>query len=352
MWNVRFIIVGLVFFFNQSSYAQEIAGEIVSVAGIAFIRPEKATGPMPKSPPRAKAGDNVYVGDVINTSSEAGVKILMRDKSIVDIGSSSLFKVDEYIHNHGNDRKAKLDLMFGKVRVAVTKKIENGGAFQVKTKGATMGVRGTEFSVSESIPASLSKRDDSQEAKQERQAKAEAVKKGEAPKQAQTVVTVFQGKVDVAAAPKVKEEGKPTPKVAPVVSLTAGTQLSTGGGVPVAAAQPVKLSETQLTALKVETKIADNTFAKAITIEPMNSNESSGGENGRKPNSEGSQNGGMMANIMAFVPKELPQISVKDMPRMDVMGLPPVNAPMNNVNNMMKRLTVTIVTAPPSVINN
>jgi len=341
MWNVRFIIVGLVFFLNQSSFAKEIAGEIVSVAGTAFIRPEKANGPMPKTPPRAKAGDNVYVGDVINTSSEAGVKILMRDKSIVDIGSSSLFKVDEYIHNHGNDRKAKLDLMFGKVRVAVTKKIENGGAFQVKTKGATMGVRGTEFSVTESIPASLSKRDDSPEAKQERQAKSDAVKKGEA----QTVVTVFQGKVDVAAAPKAKEEGKPAQKIAPVVSLTAGTQLSTGGDVPAAASQPVKLSETQLTALKVETKIADNTFAKAITIEPM-SNESNDG-NGRKPNSEGSPSGGMLGAIAAFVPKELPQISVKDMPRMDIMGLPPVNAPMNNVNNTMKRLTVTIVTAAP-----
>ena len=333
MRNVCFVI-GFIFIFSQQSYAKEIAGEIVSVSGVAFIRPEKSTDPLPKSPPRVRAGDNVYVGDVINTSSEGNVKILMRDKSIVDLGSSSLFKVDEYVHNHGNDRKAKLDLMFGKVRVAVTKKIEGEGKFLVKTKGATMGVRGTEFSITESIPASLSRHDDSPEAKQEK----------EAPKKAETVVTVFQGKVDVASAPKPKIEGQAVSAPAPaVVSLTAGTQLTTGASIPAAAVQPVKLTEVQMTALKVETKIADNTFAKAITIEPVSNNESS---SNRSPASEGGGNSAPGASpAIAMVPKDLPQIKPSDMPPPDVMGRPPVNNPFTNINNGMKRLTVTIITA-------
>jgi hypothetical protein len=162
MWNVSLFAIGTIFLILQPAFAREIAGEIVSVSGIAFIRPDKSTGAQPASPPKAKPGDNVYVGDVINTSSEGAVKILMRDKSIVDLGASSLFKVDEYIHNNGNNRKAKMDLMFGRVRVAVTKKIEGDGKFQIKTKGATMGVRGTEFVVKEDIPATLSSRQKSE----------------------------------------------------------------------------------------------------------------------------------------------------------------------------------------------
>ena len=327
-----FSISGFIFLTSQYTYAKEIAGEIVSVSGVAFIRPEKSTEPLPKSPPRVRAGDNVYVGDVINTSSEAGVKILMRDKSIVDLGSSSLIKVDEDMQRHGNDRKAKLDLMFGKVRVAVTKKIEGDGKFVVKTKGATMGVRGTEFSVTESIPASLSRGDKSPEAIQEKAS----------PKKAETVVTVFQGKVDVASAPKPKIEGQVNSAPAPaVVSLTAGTQLTTGASVPASAAQPVKLTEVQMSALKVETKIVDNTFAKAITIEPMNSSNDSGAN--RSPASEGG--GSSTGPVIAMVPKDLPQIKPSDMPPPDVMGRPAINNPFTTVNNGMKRLTVTIVTA-------
>ncbi len=334
MRNIALIILSFVIS-QQSSHAKEVAGEIVSVNGIAFIRPDKSDAPMPKSPPRAKSGDNVYVGDVINTSSDANVKILMRDKSIVDLGSSSLFKVDEYVHNHGDDRKAKLELTFGKVRVAVTRKIDGDGKFQVKTRGATMGVRGTEFVVKESVPDRLSKSDKSAPS--------------DSPKQQKTEITVVQGKVDVTAAPvpAAKVDGKNAAAPAPVktVSLTAGTQITTGVGAPPMSA-PVKLSETQLTALKVETKISDNTFAKAITIEPMSSSES--GPN-RSPSSEGSggASGGPAAAgpVIAMVPKDLPQISVKDMPPPDVMGRPPIGNPFTTVNSTMKRLHVTIVTA-------
>jgi type III secretion system FlhB-like substrate exporter len=319
-----FIAIVTTFFFNQTSYAKEIAGEIVSVDGVAFIRPDKSTGPLPKSPPRAKAGDNVYVGDVINTSSEGAVKILMRDKSIVDLGASSLFKVDEYLQNNGNNRKAKLNLAFGKVRVAVTRKIEGGGSFQVKTRGATMGVRGTEFVVKSNVPASLSRSDKSPEAIQERAS----------PKKPEVMVAVLQGKVDVTSAPKVNAEGQ-SKVAAPVVSLTAGTQLSTGGNV--VSAQPVKISETQMNALKVETKIPDNTFAKAITIDVASSNDSGGG---RSPASEG--NG--MGQLLTMVPmSDLPQIPTDSMPPIDVPGNDRNNNNMNNINSPMRKLSVNII---------
>jgi hypothetical protein len=344
MRNVTFILMGFIFIYtSQLCYAKELAGEVVSVTGIAFVRQDGATE-LPKTPARVKPGDNIYSGDVLNTSSEGSVKILMRDKSVVDLSASSLFKVDEYQHNHGNDRKAKFDLMFGKVRVAVTKKIEGEGSFNVKTHGATMGVRGTEFIVSEAMPERLSKNDKNE--------KSPEAAKGEA-KQA-TTVTVVQGQVDMkATAVPVKEAGSnaavaPAPKV---VSLMAGMQMSTGG-IGAAANVPVKLDPIQMKAIAVESKIADNTFSKAVTIEPMK--ESSGSsENGRSPSSESGKAPSALANVLAMSAGggtsggSLPTIPPTQMPPPDVLGVPkPQDIFVNTTTSNLKHLHVTITSNP------
>jgi hypothetical protein len=334
MRNVFFVTILLSFFINETANAKEIAGEIVSVSGLVFIRPESAKGNLPNSPPRAKPGDVVYSGDVINTSSNGAVKVLMRDKSIVDIGASTLFKMDEYIHNKGSDRKAKLDLMFGKMRVSVTKKIEGQGKFQVKTKGATMGVRGTEFIVKEDLPDRLSKQDRSVPSEP-----------SEKPK---TEITVVQGKVEVTAAPvpqPEKKNGEPA-KVpeTKTVNLTAGTQLTTGAGVSSASIAPVKVSETQLQALKVETKIVDNTFAKAVTIDPMSLNESRGADPGRGPAS--GVDSSVFNNIVAAINVGLPPVITGPPPVIDVPGVPVNPFQTISLKNNMKRVQITII--PPS----
>jgi hypothetical protein len=345
MRNVSVLAVAILFFVSDVSLAKELAGEIVSVSGMVFIRQDKQSGSAPKSPPRAKPGENVYSGDVINTSSEGSVKILMRDKSIIDLGPSSLFKVDEYQHQHGGDRKAKLNLAFGKLRVAVTKKIENGGKFQVKTNGATMGVRGTEFIIKEDIPDRLGKKDSSSSP--------------EAPKQ-KTEITVVQGKVDVNAS-----VSNPAPKT--TVSLTAGSQLTTGAGVPSTAPMaPVKISEAQMKTLTFETRIVDNTFAKAVTIEPMNNNDQGQGRpqesnegrgNGdkgksfaggnsnnesRSPASDG-RSGASPSVIAPMINIALPPVVMGPPPVIDVPGVPTNPFQNNGFRNNMKRLHVTIV---------
>lgn len=355
MRNVSVLAVAILFFVSDVSLAKELAGEIVSVSGMVFIRQDKQSGSAPKSPPRAKPGENVYSGDVINTSSEGSVKILMRDKSIVDLGPSSLFKVDEYQHQHGGDRKAKLNLAFGKLRVAVTKKIENGGKFQVKTNGATMGVRGTEFIIKEDIPDRLGKKDSSSSP--------------EAPKQ-KTEITVVQGKVEVntAPVPVAKKDSESVSAAAPkTISLTAGTQLTTGAGVPSTAPMaPVKISEAQMKTLTFETRIVDNTFAKAVTIEPMNNNDQGQGRpqesnegrgNGdkgksfaggnsnnesRSPASDG-RSGASPSVIAPMINIALPPVVMGPPPVIDVPGVPTNPFQNNGFRNNMKRLHVTIV---------
>ena len=274
MRNVFLVAVAMIFVMPLHTSAKELAGDIVSVKGTVFIRQDKSTGRQPASPPKAIPGEKVYAGDVINTSSDGGVKILMKDKTIVDIGASTLFKLDEYLQRNGGNRKAKIDLAFGKLRVSVTKKLQGDGKFEVKTKSATMGVRGTEFIVKEDLPDRLSKNDKSSSV--------------DAAKSQKTEITVVQGKVDVSTPPSASQGRDPASAAAPkTVSLSAGTQLTTGAGVPAGGAGgagngPVKVSETQMKSLTSETRIADNTFVKAVTIEPQKEGDQGGRENSSK----------------------------------------------------------------------
>jgi hypothetical protein len=81
------------------------------------------------------------------------VKILFSDRSIFDLGPSTLFKIDEYKLNNGADRKVALSMDYGKIRAAVNERLNKKGSFKLRTAGTTMGVRGTEFLVNSDIGA-------------------------------------------------------------------------------------------------------------------------------------------------------------------------------------------------------
>ena len=252
---------------EREKSVEDCAGEVVSVSGTVLVRQDAAaTGRSPASI-QLKPGNNVFQGDVINTSSDGAVKILLKDKTIVDLGASAVFKVALFKKNEGSNRQVNLDMMFGKMRVAVPQKINGKGEFKIKTRAATMGVRGTEFVVNS--PMELTNHVDSK------------VDKGlSAPK---TEVTVLQGKVDVASA-------GPAAAAAPA-HLTAGSQMSTQVGAPSAV---VKLNDAQMASVSTGSKVQDNTFTKAVTIESSperSSNSSSSSSTASNSNSNsGSKN--------------------------------------------------------------
>jgi len=122
------------------------AARVVSVEGSTLIRKDSDDPNQAANSKPLKVGDQVFPGQVINTGSTAKVKLLFSDKSIIDIGPSSLFKVSDYKANSGSgDRQVDVEMKYGSVRAAISEKIKNGGHFRVKTPTATMGVRGTEF---------------------------------------------------------------------------------------------------------------------------------------------------------------------------------------------------------------
>src|SRR5262245_3373718 len=75
-----------------------MAGKAVSVSGKVLVRNENAGKVETKF---LKPGDEVEGGTVINTDSAGSVKLLLADKSIIDLGPSTLFKVNHYKADSG-----------------------------------------------------------------------------------------------------------------------------------------------------------------------------------------------------------------------------------------------------------
>lgn len=278
---------------------RNMAATVVSVQGTALIR-DDGDGKKGSAARNVKVGDKVYEGDVINTPSNGLVKLLMQDKTIMDIGKSALFKVQEYKNNGGLDRNVDVSMMYGSIRASVTQPIKGKGSFKVRTASATMGVRGTEFVVKSEIA----------DMKQAASAikspgappPASAGSGGGAAPAAKTEVTVVQGRVDVEP-PKPKDSARvPAAAKQAVVSLTAGKQLTTSTG-DAAPAKPVALSASQMSEVKSTAKIEDNTFKKAIVLDM--SGGSSGGSNsgsgGGSSGSGGASAGGGVGNLTASI---------------------------------------------------
>jgi hypothetical protein len=258
----------------------KVAATVVALQGTSLIRSEVGGKPAPAHP--IKVGEKVYEGDVINTPSNGQVKLMMLDKTIMDIGKSALFKIKQFENNNGLDRQVDVSMMYGSIRAVVTQPIKGKGSFKVRTASSTMGVRGTEFVVKSEMG--------------DMKSMASAIKNpGSAPPPvpekgapvAKTEVTVVQGKVDVEP-PKPKDSGRgPAAAKAQIVSLTAGSQLTTSTA-DAAPPKPVTLNTQQLSEVKSAVKVEDNTFSKAIVLD-MGSN--SGSANGNSSGSNGGSGG-------------------------------------------------------------
>lgn len=110
------------------------AGKVVSVIGTAFIRDKPA-----------RPGDGVFPGDDVRTGEKSGVKLLMADRSVIDIGANSSFKITEFKTDRDGSRNVDTSLDFGNLRAAVTKKLDKKSKFFIRTKSSVLAVRGTEL---------------------------------------------------------------------------------------------------------------------------------------------------------------------------------------------------------------
>lgn len=99
---------------------------------------------------KAAVGKSLIESDVVVTSSEGQLRIMLADKNVVYIGPNSRVKLRSIIPpDAAGHSQITMDLIYGKIRSQVFNKQKTPGKphFQIRTPAAVAGVRGTDFVV-------------------------------------------------------------------------------------------------------------------------------------------------------------------------------------------------------------
>lgn len=97
----------------------------------------------------AKIGDKLEKGMILRTLPDGKALVIYDNGDQINLGSGSSYKIDW----NGSGEKAKspeLELKYGSIRAVISKQGPRNG-LRLKTRSATMGVRGTDFSVSDNV---------------------------------------------------------------------------------------------------------------------------------------------------------------------------------------------------------
>jgi hypothetical protein len=126
----------------EAQVAGQIAGKITKVEGRVDILRAGAAAAVP-----VKMGDAVNVGDILRTKSDGKAEITFIDNTAMTVGPRSRLGIDEYLYKPDEQqRSASLKIYRGRTGFQIPKPVypAEGSKFEMKTKTAVAGVRGTE----------------------------------------------------------------------------------------------------------------------------------------------------------------------------------------------------------------
>lgn len=115
--------------------AETVAGAVV----LGTARVERAQAQAPLGP-----GDDVLQGDQIRTEAGRRVRILLTDKSVLDIGPETTFMIRQ-AEGTSSRRLIDLRVIVGRLWARVSRAFGAGSRFRVESENAVAGVRGTSF---------------------------------------------------------------------------------------------------------------------------------------------------------------------------------------------------------------
>jgi len=103
---------------------------------------------------RVNSGNFIEKRDIVITKEDSKVQLIFNDKTVVTIGKSSRFSIKEYLFEDAKKSKVTFGMTKGLFRT-ITGKIGKIAPkkFKLKTKNATIGIRGTEIII-EASPTS------------------------------------------------------------------------------------------------------------------------------------------------------------------------------------------------------
>ena len=135
MKRVAAVLIAIVIF---SSTAYAGIAKIVAARGDIIVTRDGKLLP-------AKTGFELEKKDIVTTQDKAKAQIIFEDKTVITIGKSSVFKIEEYLYDEKNP-ELSFNVSKGAFR-AITGKIGKiaPDRFKLKTKTATIGIRGTQI---------------------------------------------------------------------------------------------------------------------------------------------------------------------------------------------------------------
>ncbi len=115
---------------------------ITAIKGSASIQNTKVTK-------TAVLGDKLKLQDSVITQEKTKVQLIFNDETIVTIGKNSNFSIKNYMFDESSEPEASFSLLKGAMRT-ITGKIGKIAPerFNIQTKTATIGIRGTNFTIS------------------------------------------------------------------------------------------------------------------------------------------------------------------------------------------------------------
>lgn len=126
----------------EAQLTPQIAGKITKVQGRVDILRAGATAAVP-----VKMGDTVNVGDILRTKSDGKAEITFIDNTAMTVGPRSRLGIEEYLYKPDEQkRSASLKIYRGRTGFQIPKPVypAEGSKFEMKTRTAVAGVRGTE----------------------------------------------------------------------------------------------------------------------------------------------------------------------------------------------------------------
>ncbi|WP_167527521.1 FecR family protein [Bradyrhizobium betae] len=116
--------------------AVEPIGNVATVAGIATVIRDRNSYPL-------RVRDDIYLNDVVQTSSNSSLGITFNDATTFNLSASSKITIDNYVYEDGGKQNAGV-FDIGKGTVAfVAAAVARTGNMKITTPTATLGIRGT-----------------------------------------------------------------------------------------------------------------------------------------------------------------------------------------------------------------
>lgn len=114
----------------------EPIGNVATVTGIATVIRDKNSYPL-------KVRDDIYLNDVVQTSSNSSLGITFNDATTFNLSASAKITIDNYVYEDGGKQNSAI-FDIGKGTVAfVAAAMAKTGDMKIATPTATLGIRGT-----------------------------------------------------------------------------------------------------------------------------------------------------------------------------------------------------------------